>query len=256
MPKKIATDKVVVPQDLEKSIKEATASLAILLSTCDKLKKETAGLEATVAKNRVKIGELDAELKAKQEALTSFQQLKAKREAEEKLQKEREAKMRADIEAKIREELEIKKRVDEEMKKALHAVNAVNAVNTVVEEPGVAKAVTVKRKAIPKPVKMKLWNQHFTEDNAKGTCQVCSNEIKMSDFEAGHIIAVANGGTDNIENLTPLCGQCNKSMGTQSVHDFKQTYFTTPNGVTSSVMSSVTCDILDMALLHAKMPEV
>ena len=254
MPKKIATDKVVVPQDLEKSIKEATASLAILLSTCDKLKKETAGLEATVAKNRVKIGELDAELKAKQEALTSFQQLKAKREAEEKLQKEREAKMRADIEAKIREELEIKKRVDEEMKKALHAANT---VNTVVEEPGVAKTVTAgKRKAIPKPVKMKLWNQYFTEDNAKGTCQVCSNEIKMSDFEAGHIIAVANGGTDNIENLTPLCGQCNKSMGTQSVHDFKQTYFMTPLGITSSITPSVTCDILDMALLHAKLAEV
>jgi hypothetical protein len=247
MPKKTATDKVAVPQDLEKSIKESTASLAILLSTCDKLKKETAGLEATVTKNRVKIGELEEELKAKQEVLTSFQQLKAKREAEEKQQKEREAKMRADIEAKIREEMEIKKRVDEEMKKALHAVNA---VNTVVEEPGVAKTATTanKRKAIPKPVKMKLWNQHFTEDNAKGKCQVCSNEIKMSDFEAGHIISVANGGSDNIENLTPLCGQCNKSMGTQSVHDFKQTYFTTPNGVTPSQ----TCDILDMALFQPK----
>jgi len=83
----------------------------------------------------------------------------------------------------------------------------------------------IKRKAIPKAVKTTLWNMHFTENNAKGACQVCAKEIKMSEFEAGHIIAAANGGSDNVENLMPICGLCNKSMGTQNLHEFKRIYF-------------------------------
>jgi 5-methylcytosine-specific restriction endonuclease McrA len=83
----------------------------------------------------------------------------------------------------------------------------------------------IKRKAIPKAVKTTLWNMHFTENNAKGGCQVCDKEIKMSEFEAGHIIAAANGGSDNVENLMPICGLCNKSMGTQNLHEFKRIYF-------------------------------
>ena len=38
-------------------------------------------------------------------------------------------------------------------------------------------------------------------------------------------MAVANGGEDYIEILSPICGQCNKSMGTKNLLDFKREYF-------------------------------
>jgi len=85
--------------------------------------------------------------------------------------------------------------------------------------------VSTKRKTIPKAVKITLWNKFFGEDNAKGKCEVCQREIKMTEFDAGHIIAVTNGGSDNLDNLAPVCGTCNKSMGTQNLQDFKTVYF-------------------------------
>ena len=85
--------------------------------------------------------------------------------------------------------------------------------------------LSTKRKTIPKAVKITLWNKFFGEDNAKGKCEVCQREIKMTEFDAGHIIAVTNGGSDNLDNLAPVCGTCNKSMGTQNLQDFKTVYF-------------------------------
>ena len=104
---------------------------------------------------------------------------------------------------------------------ALVAPALVATVITPVTTPAVAS----KRKTIPKAVKSTLWNMHFTENNAKGECKVCTKEIKMSEFEAGHIIAAANGGSDNIDNLLPICALCNKSMGTQNLHEFRRIYF-------------------------------
>ena len=88
-----------------------------------------------------------------------------------------------------------------------------------------SKELTKKRKAIPKAVRTTLWNIHFSEDKAKGNCKVCDGEIKISNFEAGHVIASASGGTDNLDNLLPLCSLCNKSMGTENLLDFKTKYF-------------------------------
>ena len=95
---------------------------------------------------------------------------------------------------------------------------------TLVDSDLVSTAST-KRKTIPKAVKITLWNKYFGEDHAKGTCNVCQREIKMTEFDAGHIVAVANGGSDNLDNLAPVCGTCNKSMGTQNLQDFKTVYF-------------------------------
>ena len=250
MPKKNAAN------DLH-SISDVTKIIATLVKARDKLKDDTAELEITITTNKTQIKSMDAEIKIKQVELDTLRKEKEKRDAEDKAEKEREAKLRADIEAKIREEFEIKKRVEEEMQRQKQQLLQLQQDMTETEltkkpsgkkkdpkekevkepkekEPGTE---AVKRKAIPKTVKTQLWNKFFTEDNAKGKCQVCSKEIKMSDFEAGHIIASANGGSDNLDNLTPLCGQCNKSMGTQSVYEFKKTYF-----------PEDTYDILGMAL--------
>lgn len=81
------------------------------------------------------------------------------------------------------------------------------------------------RKNIPKAVRIALWEEHFTDDNAKGVCKVCNCEIKISNFEAGHIVSWAKGGSDTLNNLLPVCSLCNKSMGTENLLEFKEKYF-------------------------------
>jgi len=105
---------------------------------------------------------------------------------------------------------------------------------TLVDSDDTVSNASTKRKTIPKAVKITLWNKYFGEDHAKGTCNVCQREIKMTEFDAGHIVAVANGGSDNLDNLAPVCGTCNKSMGTQNLQEFKTVYFLPSTSTTPS----------------------
>jgi hypothetical protein len=83
-----------------------------------------------------------------------------------------------------------------------------------------------KRKNINKTVKHALWTKYYGK-NMEGLCYVCeTNLINCFSFEAGHVIAAANGGSDNINNLRPICKSCNGSMGTQNLEAFKEHFFT------------------------------
>jgi len=80
------------------------------------------------------------------------------------------------------------------------------------------------RKGVPASLKKELWRNHFG-NRFKGVCFCCrSATIYRDNFHAGHVIAVANGGEDLIENLRPICQTCNSSMGTMNLNDFKNTY--------------------------------
>jgi len=79
------------------------------------------------------------------------------------------------------------------------------------------------RKGVPKSLKMELWRNHFG-NRYHGSCFVCKGQIKKDYFEAGHVVAVANGGTDTLENLRPVCITCNRSMGTENLEEFKREY--------------------------------
>ena len=79
-----------------------------------------------------------------------------------------------------------------------------------------------KKKSIPKVVKDLCWNKWVGEDVARTKCMCCgTNEIKMSSFHCGHVIAEANGGKLSIDNLRPICAACNLSMGTENLDDFQ-----------------------------------
>jgi 5-methylcytosine-specific restriction endonuclease McrA len=47
-------------------------------------------------------------------------------------------------------------------------------------------------------------------------------EISMNNFECGHVLAEAKGGQLSVENLRPICGGCNRSMGSENLEDFKR----------------------------------
>jgi 5-methylcytosine-specific restriction endonuclease McrA len=81
------------------------------------------------------------------------------------------------------------------------------------------------RKSIPKTVKDRVWDTCIGKERGVGPCYCCGVEIDSKKFDCGHIVSVANGGLDIVENLKPLCGTCNKSMGTQNLEEFKTKYF-------------------------------
>ena len=58
-----------------------------------------------------------------------------------------------------------------------------------------------------------------------GPCYVCRTSISIWDFECGHVVAESNGGETTLNNLRPICGVCNKSMGTMDLEEYKKTYF-------------------------------
>lgn len=79
------------------------------------------------------------------------------------------------------------------------------------------------KKSIPKVLKDLCWKKWVGENISKVKCLCCEdNEIKMSSFHCGHIIAEVNGGKLSIDNLRPICAGCNLSMGSENMVDFKK----------------------------------
>ncbi|MFZ3169183.1 MAG: HNH endonuclease signature motif containing protein [Candidatus Methanoperedens sp.] len=81
-----------------------------------------------------------------------------------------------------------------------------------------------KRRPIDKNVKSTIWKMH-NGLTISGKCYVCQEPIMHHTFEAGHIIAFANGGTDDISNLKPICKSCNGAMGKMNLEEYKKKYY-------------------------------
>ena len=79
---------------------------------------------------------------------------------------------------------------------------------------------------IPKHIKNLVWNKYIGADNATAKCLCCRQAtISNTSFDCGHVIAEANGGDMNINNLRPICRDCNAGMGTRSMNDFTTEFF-------------------------------
>ena len=53
-------------------------------------------------------------------------------------------------------------------------------------------------------------------------CAICEDPITKKEFEAGHIIARTLGGQIDIDNLIPICFDCNRTMGTRNAWEYKK----------------------------------
>lgn len=78
----------------------------------------------------------------------------------------------------------------------------------------------IARKDIPQRTDIKVFRLYNSLDNKKhlygqqaGNCNGCSEHFNMQNLEVDHIIAKSQGGTDHIENLQLLCGNCNRVKG-------------------------------------------
>jgi len=70
------------------------------------------------------------------------------------------------------------------------------------------------KKKIPKKVKEEVWFTIFGKIyESKCYISWCSNKINVFNYHVGHDIPESKGGTDEINNLKPICDRCNLSMG-------------------------------------------
>ena len=81
------------------------------------------------------------------------------------------------------------------------------------------------KKSLPTAVKDCIWNYYIGQHINIHKCFCCKkNMIKIDDFHAGHVVAEAQGGGDNIDNLRPICSSCNSSMGKKDMIDYVKQY--------------------------------
>lgn len=68
-----------------------------------------------------------------------------------------------------------------------------------------------------------VWNKYIGKEIGLSNCLCCKLNIieKGSSFyHCGHVISEKNGGKTNIENLKPICSDCNLSMNSTNMDEF------------------------------------
>ncbi len=83
-----------------------------------------------------------------------------------------------------------------------------------------------KKKAIPAALRKQVWNHYIGAPVGETKCPVCRhNTIDKLGFEAGHVIPESAGGTTTLQNLRPICGDCNRSMGALNMQEYALRYY-------------------------------
>ena len=92
--------------------------------------------------------------------------------------------------------------------------------------PVVPTSPSKKKEAIPATVKTDVWNAYIGKENGEGDCYCCKKKcLTQRNFEAGHVISERDGGEPIVDNLRPICRECNGSMGSQHMENFIQKYY-------------------------------
>lgn len=79
------------------------------------------------------------------------------------------------------------------------------------------------KKNIPLTIKKLTWNRYIGENIGKAKCYCCQlTDITQISFHCGHDISEHNGGKTTVDNMKPICQNCNSSMGTQNMSEFMQ----------------------------------
>ena len=76
------------------------------------------------------------------------------------------------------------------------------------------------KETIPKRIRELVWTKNNGEVFSNN-CYVswCENKINVFNFQVGHNIPESKGGTLEIDNLKPICSNCNLSMGNRYTID-------------------------------------
>jgi transcription elongation factor Elf1 len=84
----------------------------------------------------------------------------------------------------------------------------------------------VKKQKIPSRLRNVVWNTYIGDNIGKSLCMCCKdNYITCFKFHCGHVIAECEGGETTLENLRPICDDCNQSMQIMNMAEFSYKYF-------------------------------
>ena len=103
---------------------------------------------------------------------------------------------------------------------------AIAPTDEVKDEEDVKAPLHIKRKKIPKAVRILCWNLHIGSHKGEDRCMCCKEKkIDVASFHCGHVLAESKGGDLTIKNLRPICASCNSAMGTRSMNEFTKEFF-------------------------------
>ena len=78
-----------------------------------------------------------------------------------------------------------------------------------------------KKKNIPKPMKIMMWDTHVGSSVGETLCFCCNyNKVSQMSFDCGHIQSEKCGGKTEVSNLVPICRTCNSSMKAKNMLDY------------------------------------
>lgn len=83
-----------------------------------------------------------------------------------------------------------------------------------------------KKKKIPEAIRQQVWLR-FKGRVFEDKCSIiwCSNIISVFNYHVGHNIPESKGGGNGIDNLRPICSNCNLSMSSQySISEWNNTF--------------------------------
>jgi hypothetical protein len=90
-----------------------------------------------------------------------------------------------------------------------HYANVNNSLNN-----PFSQHIPNRKEQIPKRIREMVWNTHNGEKySSKCYVSWCNNIINVFNYQVGHDIPESKGGTLDLSNLKPICGNCNLSMG-------------------------------------------
>lgn len=80
-------------------------------------------------------------------------------------------------------------------------------------------------KKVPQSVKIDAWSKYVGKFYS-AYCICCNNnEIKSTNFHAGHMVSYANGGLAIVNNILPICSVCNLSMGARNMDEYISNHY-------------------------------
>ncbi len=194
---KIATDRAAAARkEADEFQKKADAAV----SAASEKKAVLKGAQEQVQKKRAELGKFLADAAAASEKKAAL------KEAQEQVQKKK-----ADLD----------KFLADTSSEPVAVVAAAAESVAAASEP-----ICVRRKNIPKHIKTLVWNKYIGVDIAQADCVCCrSQKINVRSFHCGHVIAESRGGDLNINNLRPICAECNGAMTTNSMNEFTKEFF-------------------------------
>jgi hypothetical protein len=89
------------------------------------------------------------------------------------------------------------------------------------QDPLPPKKEPRKKESIPAAIKTLVWNKWVGEKEAESGCYACRvTTISMRHFHCGHVVSEKHGGKCTIDNLRPVCANCNLSMGAMNMNEY------------------------------------